>query len=166
MYADLGPGLEAELTVQPDAGRNILYSHLYVANRMQRIRGSLYEYASSNPITLVDPTGEDAKNAGETCFNVERYCDCGNSTRDRDSLTPGTGVEIFCHCVCKVAPPPPAAPLSPCNAGSIGAKATTISRGDCQGAFFCVGDCNCSQDWICTPAGWSAVGAQTGDCTP
>jgi hypothetical protein len=72
MYADLGPGLEADISPPSPDGSNIFYSHEYVAERMrQRVanrptgfidpypHGDLnpYGYAENSPVNATDPTG-------------------------------------------------------------------------------------------------------------
>ena len=55
MYANLGPGHEAELDPPSPNGVDVLYSHEYVAERMRE--RNLYGYCGNSPLTFTDPKG-------------------------------------------------------------------------------------------------------------
>ena len=79
MYADLGPGLETEISPPSPDGSSIFYSHGYVANRMRRRAANrstgssrigkpgrafqsgdalnLYRYVGNSPPNVTDPSG-------------------------------------------------------------------------------------------------------------
>jgi len=58
MFYEGPPGLTVDLAQSSPSGVDVLYSHEYVAYRMQ---ANLYVYAINNPLRYVDPSGLDWK---------------------------------------------------------------------------------------------------------
>jgi hypothetical protein len=104
MYANLGPGMVADLVPASIGGSEVLYSDEYVMRRWQG-SWSLYAYTDGNPATFVDPLGLQAEctdicaqaqkmglNKGQPGQTIAGQVICG-------PVDPASGMRALCPCV-------------------------------------------------------------------